>query len=561
MVENLQETVKVHLFIKCRALKDVEILSKSDPFVEVFERTRDTQWNKIGQTEVVWDCLNPEFVKCFELDYYFEEQKYLLFKVFDADMENGKEVKSAPLGEAEATLGEIAGAKGHSIVKDLKLPNARNKGIIMLRIEEVNNANKDVVGLKFSAEGLKNPSCSCFSGLKPIFYFERTIEDSGNQKIFNSEYQSGTDPDWKEAIIPLQILCNGDLQRPIIFSLYNFSSSGSHKFIGSFDFSIAGISEGSNKIFSLTDSKGKKLPGKIILRSFQLQRNHSFLDYISGGCQINLMIGIDFTGSNGNPIDLNSLHHIKENGYNDYQRALYSVSEILLQYDTDKLVPLYGYGAIINGVISHCFPVNFNFEDPNVSNLSGIMESYKNALPKLTFSGPTLFAPLINQAVSAAMEANVNQMNQQYFILLILTDGQINDMQDTIDSIVSGSRFPLSIVIVGIGNDKFDSMDVLDADENPLIDRNGIKMTRDIVQFVPFKQFGGSMSALAKEVLAEIPREIINFFKMKSIIPNEYRRPPTVIMRPCYEEVAPIIIENPCEYDEQREFVANDNES
>ncbi|OMJ95503.1 hypothetical protein SteCoe_1100 [Stentor coeruleus] len=556
MVEALQEIVKVHLFIKCCEIKDVEFFSKSDPFVEVFERTRDTEWNKIGQTEVVWNNLNPEFVKCFDFDYYFEEQKYLLFKVFDADMKSGKEVKNVLLGEAEATLGEIAGAKGHNIVKDLKLHKSNNQGKIILRIEEVNTINKDVAILQFSAEGLKSPSCSCFSRLRPLFYLERAIEDNENQKIFNSKQKSGTDPEWEEIKISLQILCNGDYHRPIIFSLNNVNSSGSIEYIGSFEFSIFDITEGNNRSFSLTNSKGKKIPGKVMIRNFQLKKKYSFLDYIAGGCQINLMIGIDFTGSNGNQILPNSLHYINKKSFNDYQKALYSVSEILLQYDTDKLVPLYGYGAEINGALSHCFPLNLNFEDPNVSDLSGIMKSYKNILKVANFSGPTNFAPLINQAVSIATDAHVDQMNQQYFILLILTDGQIDDMQNTINSIVLGSKFPLSIVIVGIGNDNFESMIDLDADIKPLVDSNGTKMIRDIVQFIPFRNFEGSMSALAKEVLAEIPREIVNFFKMKSIIPNDYRIPPSYQVN---YDTPQIIIENP-DCGERRSFVIYENE-
>ena len=67
-----------------------------------------------------------------------------------------------------------------------------------------------------------------------------------------------------------------------------------------------------------------------------------------------------------------------------------------------------------------------------------------------------------------AESENVNQMNQKYQILLIITDGIINDMQKTIDQIVRGSRLPLSIIIVGVGSDDFESMDILDADEEPL---------------------------------------------------------------------------------------------
>lgn len=56
----------------------------------------------------------------------------------------------------------------------------------------------------------------------------------------------------------------------------------------------------------------------------------------------------------------------------------------------------------------------------------------------------------------------------RYFILLIITDGVINDMQDTINEIVRATRFPMSIIIVGVGDEDFSLMDELDADEEPL---------------------------------------------------------------------------------------------
>lgn len=58
--------------------------------------------------------------------------------------------------------------------------------------------------------------------------------------------------------------------------------------------------------------------------------------------------------------------------------------------------------------------------------------------------------------------------HQSYNILLIITDGVISDMPKTIDEIVRGSDLPLSIVIVGVGEADFDSMETLDADTNPL---------------------------------------------------------------------------------------------
>ena len=91
-------------------------------------------------------------------------------------------------------------------------------------------------------------------------------------------------------------------------------------------------------------------------------------------------------------------------------------------------------------------------------------------------------------------------------ILLIITDGIINDMQKTIDEIVRGSSLPLSIIIVGVGSADFSSMDVLDADDEPLYSKKYKKyMAADIVQFVPYSEFKNDPRLLAKEVLEEIP--------------------------------------------------------
>lgn len=84
-------------------------------------------------------------------------------------------------------------------------------------------------------------------------------------------------------------------------------------------------------------------------------------------------------------------------------------------------------------------------------------------------------------------------------ILMIITDGIINDMDKTIDEIVRGSTLPLSIIIVGVGAADFTSMDVLDADDEPLYSKKYKKyMGSDIVQFVPFSEFKNDPRMLAK---------------------------------------------------------------
>lgn len=78
---------------------------------------------------------------------------------------------------------------------------------------------------------------------------------------------------------------------------------------------------------------------------------------------------------------------------------------------------------------------------------------------------------------------------QQYFILLILTDGVVTDMADTREAIVRASYLPMSIIIVGVGNADFTDMQILDGDDGILRSPRGEPVLRDIVQFVPFRDF------------------------------------------------------------------------
>lgn len=78
---------------------------------------------------------------------------------------------------------------------------------------------------------------------------------------------------------------------------------------------------------------------------------------------------------------------------------------------------------------------------------------------------------------------------QQYFVLLIITDGVITDMDQTRGAIVAASRLPMSIIIVGVGKADFTDMEILDGDDGRLRSITGEPAVRDIVQFVPFRKF------------------------------------------------------------------------
>jgi len=76
-----------------------------------------------------------------------------------------------------------------------------------------------------------------------------------------------------------------------------------------------------------------------------------------------------------------------------------------------------------------------------------------------------------------------------YNVLLIITDGQINDFTEVRTKIVEMSSTPLSIIIIGVGDADFGNMRELDGDEKILLDLDGRPGVRDIVQFVEFNRY------------------------------------------------------------------------
>lgn len=79
-----------------------------------------------------------------------------------------------------------------------------------------------------------------------------------------------------------------------------------------------------------------------------------------------------------------------------------------------------------------------------------------------------------------------NDEKQHYIILLIFTNGLLQDYQSTVDEIIQANNSPLSIIFVGIGDNDFTILENLDADKKELISSDRVRAKRDIVQFVNY---------------------------------------------------------------------------
>lgn len=183
----------------------------------------------------------------------------------------------------------------------------------------------------------------------------------------------------------------------------------------------------------------------------------------------NLIVGIDFTKSNewtgSKSFNRRSLHHIG-NGQNPYEQAISIIGQTLSAFDEDNLIPCFGFGD----ASTHDQDVFSFYEDERICNgFEEVLHRYREIVPNLRLAGPTSFAPIIEMAMTI-----VEQTGGQYHVLLIIADGQVTRSVDThngqlslqerktIDAIVRASEYPLSIILVGVGDGPWDMMKEFD---------------------------------------------------------------------------------------------------
>ncbi|KAG5533296.1 hypothetical protein RHGRI_027476 [Rhododendron griersonianum] len=202
--------------------------------------------------------------------------------------------------------------------------------------------------------------------------------------------------------------------------------------------------------------------------------------------ELEVIVESDFIGkwTGSRSFNHRSLHHIGS-GLNPYEQAISIIGKTLSAFDKDNLIPCFGFGD----ASTHDQEVfSFDPEERYCNEFEEVVRRYREIVPHLKLLGPTSFALVIEMAMSI-----VEESGGQYHVLLIVADGQMTDYldttltsffffcrlifsivvtrsvdtahgkvspqeQNTIDAIIKASEYPLSIILVGVGDGPWDTM-------------------------------------------------------------------------------------------------------
>ncbi|KAL0448294.1 UNVERIFIED_CONTAM: protein BONZAI 3 [Sesamum latifolium] len=514
----------IELSLSASKLCDRDYISKSDPMAVVYMKRRDGKLEELGRTEVIMNNLDPTWIQKIHVTYQFEIVQTLVFRVYDVDTEYHmipvkmlKLENQDFLGEASCVVSEIVTKRDWSLTLNLRSRDghsSRNLGTLTVRAEET-VASRNAVEITFRC-----------SDIDPFLRISRAVETGGSIPICKTEVvNNNLNPTWKPLCLTMQQFVSKET--PLVIECFDFNSSGNHLLIGKSQKSVAELenlyqSRAGAKITAPSSGfrhHEKVLRSELFVERFVEKQLYSFLDYISSGFELSFMVAVDFTASNGNPRSHDSLHYIDPLGrLNAYQQAIMEVGEVIQFYDSDRRFPAWGFGGRAhNGSVSHCFNLNGSLAE--VEGVEGIMAAYTSALHNVTLAGPTLFGQVVNKAADIAGHS-LSCHQAKYYILLIITDGVVSDLQETINSVVRASDLPLSILIVGVGGADFKSMEVLDADNGRRLESStGRIATRDIVQFVPMREVHGGQISVVQALLEELPSQFLSYVRSRDMKP------------------------------------------
>jgi len=573
----MSNTSRLQLSLSAKSLTNLAgILNTSDPFAVITVRG-DSQDNPpviVGQTEVVYNSLKPQWSTVIFLDgYKFGVPHYVEVGVFDfqatqvgeneknlakQSSEQGRLITSNEatrdliragklphkvMGTALFELGQILGAKGNLASKSLQ-----TGGVLFAHVERSRSDGSHGV-MKFQLRGIDITNTrSLGRKSNPFFTLYRKVDSPMGatwSSVFRSNViKSNLNPKWEAAKLNLEAICNGDMNRAMKVVVRDYRRRGRHLDIGEFETTMQRFVDAKNEGGDVDEDAGftlhrndKKTGNVLIIQAgvspsvretsdgelVPLSRQQSvkskpeFIDYLTGGCQISLAVAIDFTASNGDPREEGTPHYFyppDSEQWNDYQKAIFAVGSILEKYDSDGLVPTWGFGAKYGPKVRHCFQCGDEVEAKGVN---GIMDAYRGVFStQLIMSYPTDFTEVIRTAASYAQheqEVAEEENDLSYTILLILTAGNIENVQETKQQLIEASDTPLSIVIVGIGDNDFASMEFLD-EHQPEVEGG-----RDITKFVRFNDYK-SYNLLTEAVLDEIPNQLVEYFYDRDILPG-----------------------------------------
>ncbi|KAL5702530.1 RING-type E3 ubiquitin transferase [Ranunculus cassubicifolius] len=145
---------------------------------------------------------------------------------------------------------------------------------------------------------------------------------------------------------------------------------------------------------------------------------------------------------------------------NSYEKVITTIEKAVAPFDNDNSIPCFGFG---DDTTRDQEVFSFH-RDRSCHGFEEVLSSYRRIVPNLRLSGRTSFGPIVEAAIDT-----VERSQGQYHVLVIIAErpvsrgntsfGELSPQErHTINAIVTASSYPLSIILIGVGDGPWEGM-------------------------------------------------------------------------------------------------------
>ena len=508
---------EIEFTLACSEIRFPDRRYRYHPQIKFYIREQG-EFSLYDQTEIVHGVTNPIFKQKFNIPCYSGVVLNLKFELLDS--QSNDDLKF--LGQAIVNSEEIFHSANHT--KVIEIMSLTHKVCdLVLRWRVPTQASKDLL-LTVEGLDLKSHTSSWFSkpDIKSFFRIDRWMSEDDYLNVYESaQVDEPKNPKWQPFRIRSSQISKNEMRTPIKIKFLYYEND-LEKSLGEAVFTLDQILNGST-LFPLLDKTKQKRLGSLRIKCQVLEKMNYLTEDLSEA-KLNIILGIDFSDSQKR-INCSDSTHLKEDDQvsSQYEAGLTNLFNLLYDLNCKQEIPVYGFGGLKTSSSPKarkeenmsCFSITRNPTNYKVSSLTEVIDDYKKCILNNTLGGHANFAEIIQKAIGIA-SFNQLQGDKEYTILVLLTDGIIQDLENTLNSIIEAANIPLSIIMIGIGDGDFESFENLDS-------QLGMYETarRDYVSFIAYRDFIEDTNQLKKKLMQEIPEQILEYVETEPNLIDE----------------------------------------
>jgi len=502
---NLESVGEIEFTLSCSEINFPDRRYRYNPQIKLYIKEQG-DFTLYDQTEIFHGTKTPHFQQKFIIPFNTGVVMNLKFELLDSQSSEDQKF----LGQTIITTEEILRTPNEN--KIVEIVNLTDKVCdLIMNWKKVSSPSKDLlltiegVNFKYQTPWFSKPD------IKPFFQVGRFMSEDEFLCVYESNtLEEAKNPRWPAFRMKSSNLIKSNIKSPVKVKILYYENNLERLFgevLITFDQVLNCTTS-----FPIYDKVKHKNIGSVRVKCQTLEKIACNKESASEE-KLNVLIGIDFSDSQKRIEKAQSTHFkTSEDDLTQYQAGLNGLFNLLYNLNGSQGIPMYGFGGIKASSSSKsrkdneiaCFPLNGNSSDPKIQSLDGAIEAYnQNILNNL--GGQSNLSEIIQKAISIAAY-NQLQDSKEYVVLVLLTDGVIHDIENTLNSLIEAANVPLSVIMIGMGDGDFESFENLDS-------QLGLFETarRDYVSFIVYRDYEEDLNKLKNKLVQEIPEQILEY--------------------------------------------------